>query len=187
MSLKSLQGFFSILILKNMKDKNRIIIFIGIIVILLIGLFLYAKPNQNENKKINASTASAGGALKTSETLYDFGTISMKNGNVSKIFKVTNETAADISIPSLTTSCMCTSAYSIQPDGNKKGPFGMPGMGFVPKLNAILKAGTSGEIEAVYDPNAHGPAGVGIIDRFIYLEDESGHKIQFEIKANVTP
>ena len=82
---------------------------------------------------------------------------------------------------------MCTAAYFIDSDRNKKGPFGMPGMGFVPKLNAIIKAGTSGEIEAVYDPNAHGPAGVGMIDRFIYLEDANNNKLQFEIKANVTP
>ena len=141
----------------------------------------------DDGKITNSHPAKTEGTLVAKEIFYDFGTISMKNGKVSKLFKINNSTSEDIKLPSLTTSCMCTAAYFIDSDRKKKGPFGMPGMGFVPKLNAIIKAGTSGEIEAVYDPNAHGPAGVGMIDRFIYLEDANNNKLQFEIKANVTP
>ncbi|MFA6077174.1 MAG: DUF1573 domain-containing protein [Candidatus Paceibacterota bacterium] len=172
-----------------MKEKNKIIVFIAVIVVLFIGLFLFGKPGKNENKKISVESgqASAVLALKATETFYDFGTISMKNGDVSKTFKVTNETNTDVLIPSLTTSCMCTKAYFIESDGRKKGPFGMPGMGVIPKLNKTIKAGESADVEVVYDPNAHGPAGVGMINRFVYLEDTEGNKLQFEIKANVTP
>ena len=53
--------------------------------------------------------------------------------------------------------------------------------------NEIIKAGESRKIRVVYDPNAHGPAGVGQIDRFIELTDSNGAKLQLEIKANVTP
>ena len=64
----------------------------------------------------------------------------------------------------------------------------MPGhSGFVPKANEVVKSGGTLDIEIVYDPNAHGPAGVGSIDRFVYLEDSDGGKLQFEIRANVTP
>ncbi len=173
-----------------MKDKNRITIFIAVIAIFLIGLFVYAKPDKNENKKINvdASQVSTSSALKATETFYDFGAISMKNGNVSKIFKVSNSSNEDINLEKLTTSCMCTVAYIIKPDGGRKGPFGMPGHGgAISKANEIIKAGETRDIEVVYDPNAHGPAGVGMIDRFIYLEDANNNKLQFEIKANVTP
>ncbi len=172
-----------------MKEKNKIIVFVSIIVILFVGLFFFGKPGKNESKEISADSgqAPAISALKAVETFHDFGTISMKNGEVSKIFKVTNETTTDVFIPSLTTSCMCTKAYFIEKDGTKSGPFGMPGMGVVPKLNKSIKAGGSADLEVVYDPNAHGPAGVGQIDRFAYLEDKSGSKLQFEIKANVTP
>ncbi len=186
-----------------MKDKNRIIVFISIVVLLFIGLFLFGRPNEkkeNENgitsakgipegaKELeSAHTAVVSSALVAEEKSYDFGTISMKNGLVSKLFKVTNSTNEDIKLPSLTTSCMCTKAYFIGSDGSKSGPFGMPGMGFVPPLDQVIKAEQSVNIEAVYDPNAHGPAGVGMIDRFVYLEDMSGNKLQFEIKANVTP
>ncbi len=179
-----------------MKDKNRIITFITVVAFLFIGLFFFAKPSQNGNKTSNIpkgsqelanSHTAINSALTAEETFYDFGTISMKNGLVKKVFKITNPTSKDIKLPSLTTSCMCTSAYFVGLDGNKSGPFGMPGMGFVPPLNRIIRAGQSANIEVVYDPNAHGPAGVGMIDRFVYLEDENNNKLQFEIKANVTP
>lgn len=183
-----------------MKEKNQIIVFIVVIVFLFIGLFLLGRPGKNQGSAINvisipegsqelgnSHSAESENALKAEEKFYDFGTISMKNGLVSKKFKITNSAKEDIKLPSLTTSCMCTAAYFIRLDGGKKGPFGMPGMGFVPKLNETIKAGESANIEVVYNPNAHGPAGVGMIDRFVFLEDAGGNKLQFEIKANVTP
>ena len=130
----------------------------------------------------------AGNVLATAETFYYFGKISMKNGNVSKIFKVANNGTEDIKVPSLTTSCMCTTAYILNGSGERGRPFGMPGHGgAVPKANAIVKAGDSMDIEVVYDPNAHGPAGVGLIERSVFLEDESNNIIEFKLKVNVTP
>ena len=176
-----------------MKEKNKIILFVSVIIVLLASLFLYGVPVKNEDQEINRvertdlSPVQTENVLLANEVLYDFGVISMKNGDVSKTFKVVNSADEDITLPSLTTSCMCTSAFFIGSDGNKSGPFGMPGMGFVPKLNKIIKAGESADVEVVYNPNAHGPAGVGIIDRFVYLESSTGEKLQFEIKANVTP
>lgn len=163
-----------------------------LVVVVLFGLLWLtgrSKTSRSQNEPIQPITQSAiiGNELAAPEKFYDFGTISMKNGNVSKLFKVTNGTDKDILFPDLTTSCMCTAAYFVQPDRSKKGPFGMPGMGFVPKLNEIIKAGESAEVEVVYNPNAHGPAGVGVIDRLVYLTDASGRTLQFEIKANVTP
>ncbi|MDO8569433.1 MAG: DUF1573 domain-containing protein [bacterium] len=166
---------------------------ISIIVILIGVLSLVWWSNSTTNTELSANDSTKSHPARTGEVLiakevfYDFGTISMENGNVSKIFQVVNSGSKDIGLPSLTTSCMCTKAYFIEPNGNKKGPFGMPGMGFVPKLNAVIKAGQSANIEVVYDPNAHGPAGVGVIDRFVYLTDASENTLQFEIKAVVTP
>ena len=117
---------------------------------------------------------------------YDFGTISMKDGLVSHIFKVKNSSDKDIVVKKVSTSCMCTSAY-IESVGGEKGPFGMEGMGYVPSANEVIKTGESRDIKVVYDPNAHGPAGVGTIDRLIYLTDASGSTFQLEIKAEVTP
>ena len=63
----------------------------------------------------------------------------------------------------------------------------MPGHGgSVPKVNDTIKAGETREIEVVFDPNAHGPAGVGLIERVVRLE--YGEKtLELNIKAVVTP
>lgn len=184
-----------------MKDKNKITVFVSVIVLLLIGMFLFARPGKNKNivsnstgipvgaeELENSHTVGSSGALTAEEIFYDFGTISMKNGLTSKIFKVSNSSSGDINLEKLTTSCMCTTAYILKEDGRKSRPFGMPGHGGgVPKANELIKAGESRDIEVVYDPNAHGPAGVGMVDRFVYLEDSNGTVLQLEIKANVTP
>ena len=161
--------------------------FVGFIVVLLV-LMAWAAPNKP------AATATTGTpsatqnttTLTAAETFYDFGTISMKNGLVARSFKVTNPTANDIELKTVVTSCMCTKAY-IEGGGATKGPFGMLGMGSVPPANELIRAGESRDIEVVYDPNAHGPAGVGVIDRFVTLTDSSGGTLELEIKAVVTP
>ena len=112
---------------------------------------------------------------------------SMAKGKVNYVFSVLNPTDKDIFVPSVTTSCMCTKANIIKPDGSRKGPFGMPSMGYVPRADETINPGQTMQVEAVYDPAAHGPAGVGSIDRFIYLEDSTGATLRLEIKANVTP
>ena len=169
--------------------KPKIIITGGVLLLFTI-LFWMGYIDKNVT---TASVQDTGGShtaksrLTASETVYDFGTISMKNGNVTKEFTVTNSTTQDIIIKTILTSCMCTKAFIVEPDGNTKGPFSMPGMGYVPPANELIKAGESRIIRVVYDPNAHGPAGVGMIDRFINLSDDAGGAIQLEIKALVKP
>lgn len=168
-------------------DKNTIIVAV-IFVLLMVGVTVVAGTSTLTGPVSNeAGVISRGSSVTTSEKLYDFGVISMADGLVSHIFSVSNPTTQDIKVEKLATSCMCTQAYIVKKDGGKKGPFGMPGMGFVPPANEIIKAGETMEIEVIYDPNAHGPAGVGTIDRFVYLTDEVGGELQLEIKANVTP
>jgi len=174
-------------IMKNKKIIAGIFIIVGLFGLLyLTGKNKVSNP-QNEIVKVNSQQENAGNKLIASEKLYDFGAISMKDGLVRKVFKVSNPGEQDINLEKISTSCMCTVVYIIEQDGNKKGPYGMPGHGIVPKANEIIKIGEMRDIEVVYDPNAHGPAGVGMINRLVYLEDSNGNKLQFEIKANVTP
>lgn len=163
---------------------NKPITITLLIVIMLLGVMFLGKRNAAQGpSEAQINTKSS---LSVSEPLYDFGTISMKNGNVSRVFTVANPSAKDITVEDITTSCMCTNAYIV--DGDKKqGPFGMPGMGYVPKANMVIKAGETKQIEVVYDPNAHGPAGIGLIDRFVYLTSKEAGTLPLEIKAVVTP
>lgn len=163
---------------------NKTITITLLIVVALLGVMFLGQRNTATSPaqaQLNAQST-----LTASETVFDFGTISMKNGNVSHTFAVTNPTAQDLTVEDLTTSCMCTAAYIVN-GTDKQGPFGMPGMGYVPKANMVIKAGETRQIDVVYDPNAHGPAGVGSIDRFVYLASKTGGTLQLEIKAVVTP
>lgn len=168
-----------------MNKKAVIGIFLGTVV-LVGGLVLFAAPSTN-NSQGNKQANFTASLLQSDGVLFDFGTISMKDGNVTKEFVVTNPTDKDIFVTILETSCMCTKAFMVAPDGTTKGPFGMRSMGYVWPINETIKTGENRIIRVVYDPNAHGPAGVGRIDRFITLTEESGSKLQLEIKALVTP
>ncbi|MFA7000171.1 MAG: DUF1573 domain-containing protein [Candidatus Paceibacterota bacterium] len=154
-----------------------------IIILAIIGLIWWGSKNQ----KAPVTSTGSRSSLTASEYIYDFGTISMKNGNVTKDFTIKNPTDKDIFLSSVSTSCMCTNAFIISSDGTKKGPFGMSGHGYVPPANETIKANGNIALQIVYNPNAHGPAGVGFIDRFITLVDENGNNLQIEIKATVTP
>ncbi|HEY9584195.1 MAG TPA: DUF1573 domain-containing protein [Candidatus Paceibacterota bacterium] len=171
--------------------KSNLAINLLIVVVILAGLFTwgyYSKKGGTAASIQGAGILTDSKSLLTApETFYDFGEISMKDGDVSREFTITNSTDKDITVKTLLTSCMCTSAFIVRPDGKTKGPFKMPGMGYVPPANEIIKAGESRIIRVVFDPNAHGPAGVGQIDRFINLTDENGGELQFEIKALVKP
>ncbi|KKT83316.1 MAG: hypothetical protein UW81_C0021G0020, partial [Candidatus Giovannonibacteria bacterium GW2011_GWC2_44_9] len=41
--------------------------------------------------------------------------------------------------------------------------------------------------EVVFDPAAHGPAGVGRIERAVYLENSASEALQLKFSATVTP
>jgi len=170
-------------------SKTAITIFATIFVI--VGLFIWGYAGRAGTaasvQGASGAASNAKSALTAPQTFYDFGTIRMENGNVTKEFTVTNPTDKDITVSTVLTSCMCTTAFIVGADDKLKGPFSMPGMGYVPPANETIKPGESRIIRVVYDPNAHGPAGVGQIDRFVTLTDASGGTLQFEIKALVTP
>jgi len=156
-----------------------------IVVIAFLSLFYFGRDNQTATMPVDRQVE-AGSLLSADETKYDFGTISMGDGEVKKLFTVSNDTGADVRVDTVATSCMCTNAFIIDGE-NKRGPFGMPGHGnTVPKANEIIKADEKRIIEVVFDPAAHGPAGVGAVERYVYLVDEKGGALQLEVKADVT-
>src|SRR5665811_1054294 len=107
---------------------KKIIIVFSLVALGLIGLMFLG---QDQQKVVDVSSNSHSvNSLTPSETMYDFGDISMKDGLVTHIFKVQNLSEQDVNVSKLYTSCMCTEAYFIKSDGNKIGPFGMEGMGF---------------------------------------------------------
>ncbi|MEK7077854.1 MAG: DUF1573 domain-containing protein [Patescibacteria group bacterium] len=162
--------------------KNTIIYVLSTVAV-IGGLVWIARPDKGAPTDPTAAVIST---LAAPENQYDFGAISMANGKVSKIFTVSNSSAEPVTLEKIYTSCMCTEASLIL-NGQKFGPYGMPGHGLVPKVNRALNAGQTAEIEVVFDPNAHGPAGVGPIERIVFVEEKGRQPLELEIKAMVTP
>ncbi|MDP2651493.1 MAG: DUF1573 domain-containing protein, partial [bacterium] len=151
-----------------------------------LGLFMIlSSGNPGTAVLPTRSQVESGSLLTAEERMHDFGTISMRDGLVTKNYVIKNNTDKDIKIDSVVTSCMCTNAFILR-SGEKLGPFGMPGHGAsVPKANEIIKAGEEWTIEAVFDPAAHGPLGVGRADRSIYIVDETGAALELRFIADV--
>ncbi|MBI2506898.1 MAG: DUF1573 domain-containing protein [Candidatus Colwellbacteria bacterium] len=161
---------------------------LGIILALLFlgGLVWLASPSQRTNSPASPTLSDQSSLLSASEQAFDFGTISMAEGNVSHMFKVKNMSGEPVSVNKLYTSCMCTSAF-LQTKDKRMGPFGMPGHGAMPRINQMINPGEEADVEVVFDPAVHGPAGVGQINRIVYLENDSGPLLELGITANVTP
>lgn len=81
---------------------------------------------------------------------------------------------------------MCTTAVLVI-DDKRSGPYGMPGHGFIPKINETMNVGEEATVEVIFDPAAHGPAGVGRIERKITIENNAGQSLELEFTALVTP
>lgn len=155
-------------------------------IIVIAGLVFVARSSQRGREPTESVTASSKGILSAQETSYNFNTVSMANGDVSHIFKIKNTGPETVTITKLYTSCMCTKA-SLKINGKTTGPFGMAGHGFIPSINVKVEPEQEVEVEAVFDPNAHGPAGVGKIDRVVTVENNAGAPSIFQFSAVVTP
>ena len=180
---KHMNGYFGI---KKMKLKNKNIILLIIGILFLIGIVsLIATQESGGGSK---STAYSAGALTAPERIFDFSTISMKNGTVSHRFEVQNDGEEPVVIEKVYTSCMCTVASVIDSDGKTYGEFGMPGHSGPSRTRIEVAPGKKAIVEAVFDPAAHGPSGVGLAQRPIYLETNSAAspKLELAFQAMVT-
>jgi len=161
-----------------MNPKTKItIIGGGLLLAASLGLIILTKPA--------AMTAAPKGSATPSNS-FDFGLVPLNGGKVKHTFDFLNASDRETIIKSVYTSCMCTTANLISSAG-RWGPFGMPGHGFLPPVNVVIPPGEKAQVETIFDPAAHGPAGVGPIEREVYLETADGRMISYRITALVTP
>ncbi len=167
--------------------KNTIL---GLAVLLLVfgGMVWLTNSGSSRNGTGDGASQSTGN-LVAKETSYDFGTISMQNGKVTRSFEVKNDSAEPIRITKVYTSCMCTQALIKSAAGRQFGPFGMPGHGgALLSANIEVAPGETLTLDVIFDPAAHGPSGVGLARRNVYVETNStkSPKLEFEFQAMVT-
>lgn len=167
---------------KKLMNKLKSFAFFAVLALLILGsLYFLSRPKASENSKAGGQSP-----LQSLEPNFDFGTISMGTGVVQHSYKVKNSSENPIEIKKIYTSCMCTEA-SLVHGQERHGPFGMPGHGIVPSVNETLAPGAEVEIEAVFDPAAHGPAGIGRVEREIFVETREGGQLALKFSAEVTP
>lgn len=166
--------------------NKKAILGIGLATIAVMALLIwFGQPVTEDTAGINDSNAPES-TLKAQELSFDFGTISMAKGNVTHAYTVTNTGTEPVIVKKVYTSCMCTTA-SLTSDGRNYGPFGMPGHATVPSIDVSIAPGATAQVEAVFDPAAHGPAGVGPISRVVILENSAGKPVEIAFTANVIP
>jgi hypothetical protein len=170
-----------------MTKKSVVTSFIIVVgVVVLGGVLMYAEPKEGDRPVTEIIESISPSKIKSVETAYDFGIISMKDGNVKKEFVIKNTEDIAIEVKKIYTSCMCTDAV-LKLNNNIYGPYGMLGHGSVPEVNQTLNPNQDAVIEVIFDPNAHGPSGIGVIERVVTLEDSRGGMLNLNIKANVRP
>jgi hypothetical protein len=150
--------------------KKKIILAIGIIFVVALLVIIAGRNGKNSDSDSLTLSASL---LTSTERFFDFGEILMGDGNVVHQFKVKNNGAEPVLIEKVYTSCMCTTARLSDEDGKKLGLFGMQGHGLPSGTKIKVLPGEVILVDAVFDPAAHGPSGVGRTDRTIYLETNS--------------
>lgn len=175
------------------KTSGRIALIAGVtaIVIALAIVVIAARPGArpaipSPSAVPAASAATRTGALSAKESNFSFGSISMAAGKVSHRYWFRNESAAPVLIQRVYTSCMCTTATLVK-SARVVGSYGMPGHGLVPDVNETLAPGEAAYIEAVFDPAAHGPAGLGRTERVVTIEHGAGEPLQLGFVADVRP
>lgn len=155
------------------------------VVVIALGVFMsqekIATPGPDAARR--AVTA---GSLISPEPFHDFGNVSMAAGKVTHRFRIRNTGGAAATITKLYTSCMCTEATLITPTG-RKGPFGMPGHGTATSIKERIAPGAEAQVEVVFDPAAHGPAGIGPNERIVSIKGGARQPLELRISAMVRP
>ena len=172
--------------------NTKFILGAGAVILVVGGLVIAAKPGPVKKtptavEMVKASSAgNSAGRLTAAQTKFSFGPISMARGKVTHRYPITNSGTEPIVIRKLYTSCMCTTAALVK-NGKAGEAFGMPGHSPIPTINVPINPREEAFVEVIFDPAAHGPAGVGPIERVVTLENNGGQPLELEFAALVSP
>ena len=164
----------------------KLILAVGLAVLFVGAIIVAAKPAPNRGAAPVRVDPQAGRMLSADQTSFDFGSISMAAGKVTHRYWIRNAGATPIVLRKMYTSCMCTTAALVK-GGRKFDPAGMPGHGFIAAINEPINPNEAAMVEVVFDPAAHGPAGIGRIERTVTLQTDLERPLELALVANVTP
>lgn len=169
-----------------MKENIKLIAVSLVLAVAVVGGFVWLSGKNSRPQTSAIDSGDAGGILTAKETFYDFGSVKINGGFVNHEYALENSSDKIVKIGEVSTSCMCTAAQIIIGD-KTYGPFGMPGHSGARQANVIINPGEKLILKAVFDPAAHGPSGIGVIERQIFVNAGAEQPLILGFKANVTP
>lgn len=155
-----------------MEGKEAKILFGSLIFtfLLIVGLsFLFSGNDKvlEEVKGVEAAPAS-----------YEMGDVPIDGGIVTREYTVKNNTAEELTLRKVATSCMCTEAKVVMGE-EETIYYGMEhATDKNPPVNMSFAPGEEAKVIVNFDPAAHGPEGVGPFERDVWLtfSDPAGIK-----------
>lgn len=164
-------------------SKGKVDTFLlGIIVVtaLVLGGVVYLGSKIGATAQVTTDTKVA---VAIENNQFDWGTIDINGGIVSKTFAIENKGTAPLKLYDTKTSCMCTTAQLSTPAETSK-KFGMH-----EKTSSVFEVspGETAELLVDFDPAFHGPSGVGPISRTVTMNtnDPNNQTLSFQLSANV--
>lgn len=153
-------------------------VLIGIIIstVLLLGGAVWFLGNSPTSATV---VKTEGAKIESQETTFDFKDIPYSGGFAVHSFKVKNVGDKELQIANMATSCMCTTV-SLKTSEGQSPKFGMKGHSPASNWTGKIAPGEEAEVIAEFDPTAHGPSGVGPMERFVSFETSDPGKPYME-------
>lgn len=163
-----------------MNEKKFVIATIVVTVLIVVGAVVFIGKSE-ANKPSVALTEDVN--VEVGETSYDWGTIKLSGGDAVKTFDIKNTGTTALKLYNVSTSCMCTTAQVLIDE--TKSPFF--GMHQKSSWMGEVAPGKVATLSVVFDPDFHGPQGVGDISRQVTVatNDKSQPTLTFNLTAKV--
>lgn len=163
-----------------MNDKKIIIGFIVITFLILAGgVYVLSVTTANPAAISSSQNAKASVDQKS----YDWGEIAYSGPDATKTFTIKNTGTDTLKLTNIKTSCDCTYAQ-LTIDGKISPKFGMHSTSSW--VGEVLP-GKEAQLTVVFDPDFHGPTGVGPMERLVAVQtnDISNPALEFSLKGVV--
>jgi len=159
---------------------DKFLLGIVVVTVLILALAVFFGTKMGETTQV---TADSQVTMSVDSNRYDWGTIDLGGGMVSKSFAIENKGASPLKLYEVKTSCMCTTAQ-LKTSSQTSPKFKMhEKSSYVFEVNP----GETAELIVEFDPAFHGPSGVGPITRTITMNtnDTKNSTLTFNLTGNV--
>ena len=159
---------------------DKFIVGIVIVTVLILAIVVFFGTRMGATTKVDADSQAA---MSVDSNRYDWGTIDLNGGIVSKSFAIENNGSTPLKLYEVKTSCMCTTAQLKTPSQAS------PKFKMHEKSSYVFEVnpGETAELVVEFDPAFHGPGGTGPINRTVSLNtnDAKNPALSFNLTANV--